>query len=125
MQVYTNKSLTLPKTYKTVPSSPKHEKSFRPRLRAAANKHPFRPHSNDSYEPTVSDDSIELGLEIDMDPNPQNGNGTTFSKTRKWALEAGEKPEAASKRPNVEQQKVYTVITNELFTLILRERDLD
>ena len=40
-----------------------------------------------------------------MGPNPQNENGTTFSKTRKRALDAGEKTEAASKRPNVEQQK--------------------
>ena len=42
---------------------------------------PFRPPSNDPYEPTLSDESIELGLDIDTDPNPQNENGTTFSKT--------------------------------------------
>ena len=69
---------------------------------------PFRPPSNDPYEPTLSDESIELGLEIDTDQNPQNENGATFSKTRKRALDAGEKAEAASKRPNVEQQKVTT-----------------
>ena len=69
---------------------------------------PFRPPSNDPYDPTLSDESIELGLEIGMDPNPQNENGTTFSKTRKRAPAAGEKAKAASKRPNVEQQKVNT-----------------
>ena len=106
--VKTNKSLTLPKTSKKVPPRPKHEKSFRTRLRAAGNKHPFRPPSNDPYEPTLSDDSVKLGLEIDMDPNPQNENGTTFSKTRKRALDEGEKTEAASKIPSVEQQKVNT-----------------
>ena len=69
---------------------------------------PFRPPSNDPYEPTLSNESKELGLEVDRDPNPQNENGTTFSKTRKRTLDAGEKTEAASKRPNVEQQKVIT-----------------
>ena len=49
-----------------------------------------------------------MGLEIDTDQNPQNENGATFSKTRKRALDAGEKAEAASKRPNVEQQKLTT-----------------
>ena len=69
---------------------------------------PFRPPSNNPYEPTLSGESIELGLEIDTDPNPKNENGTTFSKTRKRALDAGKKTEAATKRPNVEQQKVIT-----------------
>ena len=32
-------------------------------------------------------------------------NGTTFTRTRKRALEAGEKAEAASKRTIVDQQK--------------------
>ena len=91
-----------------MPPSPKYEKSLRPRLCTAANKHPFRPPINDPYEPTLSDESIEFSLEIDTDPNPQNENGTTFSKTRKRALDAGEKAEAASKCPNVEQQKVIT-----------------
>ena len=68
----------------------------------------FRPPSNDSYEPTLSDESIELGLDIDTDTNPRNENGTTFSKTRKRALDAGEKAEAAIKRPNEEQKKVIT-----------------
>ena len=49
-----------------------------------------------------------MSLDIDTDPNPQNENGTIFSKTRKRALEAGEKAETPSKRPNVEQQKVIT-----------------
>ena len=49
-----------------------------------------------------------MGLEIDTDPNPQNENGNTFFKTRKRAFDAGEKGEVASKRPNVEQQKVIT-----------------
>ena len=69
---------------------------------------PFRPPSNNTYEPTLSVDSIELGLEIDMDKNPQTEYGTTFSKTRKGALDKGEKTEAASKRSNAEQQKVNT-----------------
>ena len=75
-----------------------------------------RPPSNDPYDPNLSDESIELGLEIDMGSNSKNNpeienpteNGTTFSRTRKRALDAGEKAEAASKRPNVEQQKVNT-----------------
>ena len=49
-----------------------------------------------------------MGLEIDTDPNPQNEYGTNFSKTRKRALDAGEKTKAASTCPNVEQQKVNT-----------------
>ena len=69
---------------------------------------PFRPPSNDPFEPTHSNENIELGLEIDTDPNPEKENGTTFSKTRKRAIDAGEKAEAASKRPSVEQQKVIT-----------------
>ena len=91
-----------------MPPSSKQEKSFRPQLDTAQTSTPFRSPSNDSYEPTLSDESIEWGLEIDTDPNPQNENGTTFSKTRKRALDAGEKAEAASKRPNVEQLKVIT-----------------
>ena len=69
---------------------------------------PFRPPTNNTYKSTLSDDSMELGLGIDMSPNPQNENGTTFSKTRKRALDAREKAEAAIKRPNVEQQNVNT-----------------
>ena len=91
-----------------MPPSPKHEKHLDRDSVQPQTSTPFRPPSNDPHEPTLSDESIELGLEIDTDPNPQNENGTTFSKTQKRALDAGEKPEAASKRPHIEQQKVNT-----------------
>ena len=66
---------------------------------------PSRPPSNVPYEPTLSDESIELALEIDENPTKV---GTTNTRTRKRALDAGEKTEAASKRPNVDQPKVNT-----------------
>ena len=77
---------------------------------------PFHPPSKDPYEPTFSDESIELGLEIDMSSDPKNNpenenpteNCTTNTRTRKRAPDAGEKAEAASKRPNVDQQKANT-----------------
>ena len=77
---------------------------------------PSRPPSNDLYEPTLSNESIELGLEIDMCLKPKNypenrnptENGTTNTRTRKRALDPGEKAEAASKRPIVDQQKANT-----------------
>ena len=106
--VNTNKILTLPKTSENCPQAQNMKNHLDRDCVQPQTSTPFRPPTNDPYEPTLSDESIELGLEIDMVPNPQNENGTTFSNTRKRALDAGETTEAASKRPNVEQQKVNT-----------------
>ena len=114
----TNKSyIYLPKTSQN-PLCLEYGKLFSPQLRAAANRHPLPspPPSNAPFEPTLSEESIELGLEIDMGSNPKNNpekenpteNGTTFSRTQKQALDAGEKAKAACKCPNGEQQKANT-----------------
>ena len=46
-----------------------------------------------------------MGLQIDENPTKV---GTINTRTQKRALDAGEKAEAASKRPNVDQPKVNT-----------------
>ena len=68
---------------------------------------PFYPPSNDPYDPTLSDESIDLGLEIDSGSetknNPENKNAAeigTFTRTGKRALDAGEKAKDANIRPN-------------------------
>ena len=111
----TKSSTYLPKISQS-PPSPQYDKPFSPQLRATANKHTFHPPSKDPYEPTFSDESIELGLEIDMGSDPKNNpenenlteNCTTNTRTRKRAPDAGEKAKAASKHPNVDQQKENT-----------------
>ena len=76
----------------------------------------FHPHSNDPYEPTLSDESKELGLEIDMGSNPkttpkmktQPKTVPLFLEPENMPLTQVKKTEVARRRPNAEQQKGNT-----------------
>ena len=90
----------------------------------------FRSPPNDPYEPTFSEDSINLGIDAGLDPknNPYNDkptkNGTTFPGARKRTLGAGDKAEVAEKCPKVGHCKA-NLTTNELCKSLLREKNLN
>ena len=71
----------------------------------------FHPPSKDPYEPSISDDSIDLVLQInfgldskDNSDNDKNetANGINFTRAQKGALNAGKNAKAANKRATVE-----------------------
>ena len=60
---------------------------------------PFHPPSKDSYEPTLSDESRELGLEIDMGSDPKNKpNMKTQPKRVRLLLEPENGPLTQTKK---------------------------